>query len=108
MLAVLLFGAATLFSAVAAAEPMSPGVKFEGQRGADSSVVEAVEGGVRVAIHSERGIGRGTITRVGAHWPEKLVLRLHLKGLEGLTLTAGDLRLRGELGIGTTDAHRRA
>lgn len=43
---------------------------------------------VRVEVRSRTGIGRATLERNGA-WPGRLVLRLHLAGLEGLELVAG-------------------
>ncbi len=43
---------------------------------------------VQVDIASPTGIGRATLQREG-QWPRVLVLRLHLKGLEGLELVAG-------------------
>ncbi len=43
---------------------------------------------VQVDIASTRGIGRATLEREG-RWPGALILRLHLKGLEGLELMAG-------------------
>jgi len=44
---------------------------------------------VRVEVRSTAGIGRATLERGGARWPQHLVLRLHLAGLEGLELVAG-------------------
>ncbi len=38
-------------------------------------------------VRSPFGIDRATITRVGKEWPRKVVLRLHLKGLESLLVT---------------------
>jgi hypothetical protein len=63
--------------ATAAAGPATPG-------GAPSVVVR---------IGSPRGIGAATIARVGDRWPDRLVLRLDLKGLESLRLRAGGLTL---------------
>lgn len=52
------------------------------------SVTASMDGGVAVmAIVSPSGIGSAKLTRVGAAWPEPLVLRLSLRGLESLTLT---------------------
>jgi hypothetical protein len=49
---------------------------------------------VRVEVQSPRGIGRATLRRDGARWPGHVVLRLHLKGLEGLELVAGSDTVR--------------
>lgn len=48
---------------------------------------------VQVDIASTGGIGRATLER-GGRWPQALILRLHLKGLEGLELVAGTDTLR--------------
>lgn len=37
-------------------------------------------------IQNEFGIGRGKITLVEGSWPNKSILRLHLKGLEGISI----------------------
>ena len=39
-----------------------------------------------ININSPRGIGRTTVRPAGDAWPEKIVIRLHLRGLEGLQL----------------------
>jgi len=42
-----------------------------------------------IEIRNERGIGGGNIKRTGGKWPETIVLRLHLKGLEQFKLING-------------------
>jgi hypothetical protein len=44
-------------------------------------------------ITSPSGIGGATLERKGAVWPKQVVLRIHLKGLESLSLTSGNLKL---------------
>lgn len=44
---------------------------------------------VILEISSERGIGQATVQRTAGPWPKKVVLRLHLKGLESLRVEAG-------------------
>lgn len=39
-----------------------------------------------VEIRSHRGIGRGKIAIPGPTWPNKVVLQIHLRGLESLTV----------------------
>ena len=39
-----------------------------------------------ININSPRGIGRTTIRPAGDSWPAKIVIHLHLRGLEGLQL----------------------
>jgi|GEM_PF-1408822 len=46
-----------------------------------------------VEIRCGTGIDRGMITRTGETWPEKIRLRLFLKGLESLRCTAGEAAL---------------
>jgi hypothetical protein len=44
-------------------------------------------------ITSPSGIGGATLERKNASWPKQVVLRIHLRGLESLSLTSGDLKL---------------
>ncbi|MDX2368367.1 MAG: hypothetical protein QNK36_08190, partial [Colwellia sp.] len=37
-------------------------------------------------IQNEFGIGRGKVSLVEGSWPNKYILRLHLKGLEGISI----------------------
>ncbi len=46
-----------------------------------------------IDIESERGIGSLTLARTGNAWPSSVALRLHLNGLENLTLTFDDTEL---------------
>jgi hypothetical protein len=78
----------TLLAALACvARPGLPTVQ-EQSTDARILVIELPES-VRVDIQSAGGIGRATLTRSGRSWPLHVVLRLHLKGLEGLELVAG-------------------
>jgi hypothetical protein len=47
-----------------------------------------------VNIRSKRGIGRATILAKVGVWPKKLVLRLHLKGLEKFEISNGSKTLK--------------
>ena len=57
--------------------------------------IEVMPSAGRVAfiIRDPSGIGGATITRTGGDWPATVVVRLCLRGLESLTLTAGDITL---------------
>jgi hypothetical protein len=44
-------------------------------------------------VVSPTGIGSATVTRKGAKWPERLMLRLHLAGLESVAVTSGTVTL---------------
>ena len=46
-------------------------------------------------ITSLSGIGGATIERKAEHWPDRLVLRLRLLGLESLAISAGSVKLIG-------------
>ncbi len=58
------------------------------------AVKVTVEGGRTIlSVTSKGGIGRATIERKAERWPDEVILRLHLRGLESLNIAAGDLRL---------------
>jgi hypothetical protein len=66
--------------------------------------VEVADGGAAVLhIASPGGIGRATVERTGDHWPMRIVLRLHLKGLESLYVEAGDAAL--EVSVPSSPPH---
>ncbi|MEM8505944.1 MAG: hypothetical protein AAF716_22680 [Cyanobacteria bacterium P01_D01_bin.1] len=46
-----------------------------------------------IHISSEFGIGSATIAPAAERWPESITVRLHLHGLEGLTVTNGTTML---------------
>jgi hypothetical protein len=48
-------------------------------------------------ITSRSGIGGATVERKTKHWPEKMILRLHLGGLESLAVSNGELTLRASI-----------
>jgi hypothetical protein len=64
----------------------------------DSVTVASTPAETVLTFHSEMGIGRATITPVDDAWPDRLVLRLHLKALEGIDLNNGQWRLNSFLG----------
>ena len=47
-----------------------------------------------VEIRSKRGIGRATILAKDGIWPKRVVLRLHLKGLENFEISNGAKTLK--------------
>lgn len=55
--------------------------------------VNASDGATVIDISDPGGIGRAELKRSGKKWPEKLVLRLRLKGLESLKVTVGENKL---------------
>lgn len=74
---------------IGAADP-SDGYRFTTPRQGDAVRAAVVDGATLFAIRSERGIGEATIERRGERWPETVVVRLHLRGLEYFTIAAGD------------------
>jgi hypothetical protein len=67
-------------------------------RRADSAVDFHVEDGeVIVDVRSEFGIDTATIQRTGDAWPARIVVRLHLTGLESLQVTSGATTLEASL-----------
>ena len=62
-----------------------PTLEMDVPRAGDTVEILHEPGRVVLDIHSEMGIGKATITPAD-HWPERLVLRLHIRNLEGLTL----------------------
>ncbi len=54
----------------------------------DSEMQVTVEK-IVIEIRNERGIGGGKIKRTGDKWPDTIILRLHLKGLEELKVIDG-------------------
>ncbi len=46
-----------------------------------------------VEVKDEFGIGRMNVSRIHQEWPEKLIIRLYLKGLEGLSVRNAKFKL---------------
>lgn len=61
---------------------------------ADQAVVHDDGAGVAVDIRSPGGIGRVRLTPAAGAWPGRIVLRLHLRTLEGITFRQGELEIR--------------
>ena len=98
---------ALLFSALpgqlVAGEP-SP-IKVTTRRANDRVEVTLVDGRALVAVHSPRGIGGATLQRTGKAWPEKIAVRLHLRGLESFTVFNGKRKLAAS--VLSHSGHRR-
>jgi hypothetical protein len=50
-------------------------------------------------VRSPFGIGQAVIERLDERWPKALVLRLHLKGLEGFRASNGKVTLHAAAGV---------
>lgn len=53
--------------------------------------------GIILDVTSASGIGGATVERRSNRWPGKLILRLHLGGLESLAVSNGELTLRASI-----------
>ena len=74
-----------------ASEPAALEIKC---RKNDDAIKVSRDGGkTLLSVTSKSGIGGASVERKAEHWPQELVLRLHLRGLESLTISGGDLRL---------------
>lgn len=62
-----------------------PALEIDVPREGDTVAIVHEPGQVVLDIHSRMGIGKATVKPVG-QWPERLVLRMHIRNLEGLTL----------------------
>ncbi len=72
---------------VSASEPKP--LKIVTQRADDRVETSFAMGIAVISIHSPTGISHASIQRNIAHWPKKLTLRLHLRGLESLHIVCG-------------------
>lgn len=79
--------------AVTADDP--PPFKVTTRRADDRVDVKVEKGKATVSIQSPFGISQSMIERTGETWPDTIVLRLHLKGLEGFKITNGKVKLEG-------------
>lgn len=71
-------------------------IQAEKEGGKDPSgvlTVEVAQNRSFFDVSSESGIGAATIKLVAGVWSDSLVFRLHLKGLEGFTITSGEKSL---------------
>jgi len=75
--------------------PQRDGLRVTTKRDNDRVTIAQTQGGTTIAIHSPMGISSATVARTGRRWPSRVILRLHLQGLENLDIAAGDTRLVG-------------
>lgn len=75
-------------AAVAADASASP-FKITTKHATDKVTVELQAGVATFAIRSPGGIGRAVIERQAAKWPDKITLRLYLRGLESFRISNG-------------------
>ena len=92
---VLFVGAGCL--AVAADEP--PKFKITTKRKDDAVEVRAVKDRTVFSVKSPFGISQAVIERTDDKWPETVVLRLHLKGLEHFRASNGKATLEAAVSV---------
>ena len=77
----------------------TPPFNITTKRDDDKVDVKAEKGEVAFSIHSPFGISNAVIERAGEKWPDAVVLRLHLKGLESFSVTNGKVKLEGSASL---------
>jgi hypothetical protein len=69
------------------------GFKITTRRANDAVAVRSDRGRTVVTVKSPFGISQAVLERLGAAWPEAMVLRLHLKGLSSFRASNGTVTL---------------
>jgi hypothetical protein len=76
-----------------------PLYKITTKRDNDKVEVKTEKDKVIFSVHSPFGISNAVIERTGEAWPDDVVLRLHLKGLENFKITGGTMKLEGSASL---------
>ena len=87
----------SLLSGLAHSADPPPKFKITTKRDTDKVVVTAEQQKTLFDIHSPFGISHAVIERTAAEWPESMVLRLHLTGLESFQIKSGDITLHASV-----------
>ena len=85
--------------ATTAAADDPPPYKVTTKRDGDTVDVSAEKGEVTFSVRSLVGIGQAVIERAGEAWPDAVVLRLHLTGLEHFKVTGCKTTLEGSVSL---------
>ena len=72
----------------------SPPLKITTKRDNDRVEITAENDSTVLLVHSPFGISQALIERTGRKWPDVVMLRLHLRGLESLEISNGEITLR--------------
>jgi hypothetical protein len=101
----LLLAVAAVAVAGAAAEgggtkPGPKDFKITTRKPADTVEIRGEKDGVVFEVRSPSGIGDATIAREAASWPKRVVLRLHLKGLEDFRVGNGKVTVHAAVKAG--------
>ena len=80
-----------------AGEPMP--LKITTKRDDDRVEQKADKNSATVSIRSPSGISHAVMERTGDKWPDAVIVRLHLKGLENFRVTNGTAKIELAAGI---------
>jgi hypothetical protein len=83
----------------AAAGDAPPQFKITTKRDTDTVEVKVEKNQTLFSIHRPFGIGHAVIEPADEKWPDAVVLRLHLKGLENFRVTNGKVKLEGSASL---------
>jgi len=86
-------------AATTAAADEPPPYKITTKRDGDTVDVKPEKDKVTFSVRSPVGIGQAVIERAGEKWPDAVVLRLHLTGLESFKVTSGKTTLEGSVSL---------
>ena len=75
------------------AKDESPRFKITTKRDDDRVQITVEQEKSVLSVHSPFGIGQAVIERTNENWPDVLMLRLHLKGLESFEITNGKVTI---------------
>lgn len=76
-----------------------PPLKVTTKRADDRVDVKIEKRKATISVHSPFGISHAAIERAGETWPDAVVLRLHLKGLENFKVTSSKVKLEGSASL---------
>ena len=88
-----------LVAVTTAAADEPPKFKITTKRDNDKVEVRADKEKTLFIVKSPFGISHAAIERTGEKWPDAVVLRLHLKGLENLKVTNGKVKLEASASL---------
>ncbi len=93
----ILLGSLTWLHLLSSLTANEPKFKVVAKRAEDRIEVTSSDAATTVSVRSPFGIGSAVLSRVDDHWPKRMILRLHLKGLEGLKLSSDNVELVAEV-----------
>jgi len=88
-----------VLAAATAGDDKTPPFTITTKRDDDRVEVKGDQDKTIFLVHSPFGISQAVIERAGEKWPDAVVLRLHLKGLENFRVTGGKVKLEGSASL---------